>query len=316
MNCQYAHLESDALLHIVGPDTLKFLQGQTSCDTRTVDAMHAIPGVFCTPKGRVLCDFLLCELNPDHFALRLRRDIRASSSAAFGKYIVFSNAELNAARDDWTLLGVWGPDAAKCLAKIFGDLPSERFAATSGEGYTLVQTDEKGQEFECYLDAQICKRHLTEMAQGIEKGTDAEWQTRQICAGIARIEATTVEEFVPQTLNYDLTGHISFNKGCYTGQEVVARLHYRGTPKRRTYAAELSDTAGANQGGVLASGSALFSSETGLNVGTIVNSSAAGDKTLLLIAATTSGAAEGLHVGANNGPLLTLLELPYALDAR
>ena len=315
MNCQFAHLETDALLHIIGPDTLKFLQGQTSCDTRTVDATHAVPGVFCTPKGRVLCDFLLCELNPDHFALRLRRDIRAGSNAAFGKYIVFSNADLDAARDDWALLGVWGPDAAKSLAKIFGDLPSERFAATSGEGYTLVQTDEQGQEFECYLDAQFCERHLTEMAQGMEKSTDADWQTRQICAGIARIEATTVEEFVPQTLNYDLTGHISFSKGCYTGQEVVARLHYRGTPKRRTFVAELSDTAGANQGAGLTSGTALFSSKSGLSVGTIVNSSTAGDKTMLLVAATTSGATEGLHVGADNGPLLTLGELPYELDA-
>jgi len=92
LNCNYALLEQEALLHIVGPDTLKFLQGQTTCDTREVDSEHATPGAFCTPQGRVICDFLICELAPEHFSLRMRREIRDNSATAFGKYIIFSKS--------------------------------------------------------------------------------------------------------------------------------------------------------------------------------------------------------------------------------
>lgn len=308
MNCQYTSLKRDALLHIIGPDSLKFLQGQTSCDTRTVDPQHAVPGVFCTPKGRVTCDFLLCELGADHFAMRLRRDIRPGSSAAFGKYIIFSKADLDAERDDWTLIGVWGPDASSVLTKIFGGTPTERFGATSGEGYALVQMDEHSQHFECYLDASSCEKDLAGMAEEMQERNESEWETLQIQSGVARIELATVEEFVPQTLNYDLTGHISFNKGCYTGQEVVARLHYRGKPKRRTYIAELGD------GEDCSVGTTLFTADSSQSVGTIVNSSSTPDKTLLLVAATATGAENGLHVGAADGPLLSLGELPYELN--
>lgn len=306
MNCQYTHLEQEALLHIIGPDTLKFLQGQTTCDTRKVTPSHAVPGVFCTPQGRVVCDFLLCELGQDHFALRLRRDIRARSSTTFGKYIIFSKAKLDDTREDWAPYAVWGQDAANALGKIFGELPSARFGSTRGDGFVLVQTDEQGQQFECYLLNTSNGAHLARMDEMMTPGSETQWQALQIANGIARIEAATVEEFVPQILNYDHTGHISFNKGCYTGQEVVARLHYLGKPKRRTYVAELSfDT-------MCAAGTAVYDVVTGQIVGTIVNGCTAQGKTRALVAATTGGVANGLRLA--DGALLTLGELPYSLE--
>lgn len=308
MNCQYSPLEQEALLHIVGPDTLKFLQGQTTCDTRKVTPKRAVPGAFCTPQGRVVCDFLLSELGPDHFALRLRRNIRADSSAAFGKYIIFSKAKLDATREDWAPYAVWGPEAASAVGNIFGELPTERFGTTSGTGFVLVQMDERGQQFECYLQSSSSAAHLARMADVLQLSTEADWQALQITNGIARIEAAIVAEFVPQILNYDRTGHISFNKGCYTGQEVVARLHYRGKPKRRTYAAELPvDTS-------CTAGTTVHDAVTGQNVGTIVNCCTAQGKTRALVAATADGAANGLRLAAADGPLLTLGELPYTLE--
>jgi len=309
LNCQYAHLEREALLHIVGPDTLKFLQGQTTCDTRKVTPDHAVPGVFCTPKGRAVCDFLLCELGPDHFALRMRRDIRANSSAAFGKYIIFSKAKLDDTREDWTTYAVWGPEASKVLGKIFGGVPAERFGTSCGDGFVLVQTDEQGSQFECYLHSASSAAHLALMAELIQSGSEPEWEVLQIRNGIARIEAATVEEFVPQTLNYDRTGHISFNKGCYTGQEVVARLHYLGKPKSRTYIAELPP--GTN----CAAGTAVYDAGSDKEIGSIVNCCTAQGKTRTLVAATVGGIANGLHLASPDGPLLTLGELPYTLDA-
>ncbi len=309
MNCQYAHLEREALLHIIGPDTLKFLQGQTTCDTRKVTPNHAVPGVFCTPQGRAVCDFLLCELGPDHFALRMRRDIRASSSAAFGKYIIFSKAKLDDTREDWATYAVWGPDASKALGGIFGEAPTEHFGTTRGDGFVLVQTDEQGEQFECYLHSASSAARLALMAELIQSGSEPEWEILQIKNGIARIEAATVEEFVPQTLNYDRTGHISFNKGCYTGQEVVARLHYLGKPKRRTYVAELPPLTNC------AAGTAVCDAVSGQRVGAIVNCCTTQGNTHALVAATDGGVANGLHLASRDGPLLTLGELPYTLDA-
>ena len=309
MNCQYTHLEQEALLHIIGPDTLKFLQGQTTCDTRKVTPNHAVPGVFCTPQGRVVCDFLLCELGRDHFALRLRRGIRANSSAVFGKYIIFSKAKLEATREDWAPFAVWGRDAVNVLSKIFGELPTERCGASGGDGFVLVQTDAQGQQFECYLHSSSSAAHLAHMDELMNPGSEPQWQALQIASGIARIEAATVEEFVPQTLNYDRTGHISFNKGCYTGQEVVARLHYLGKPKRRTYVAELPP--GTN----CPAGTAVYDAVSGQRVGAIVNCCTAQGKTCALVAATDGGVANGLNLASCDGPLLTLGELPYMLNA-
>ena len=140
----------------------------------------------------------------------------------------------------------------------------------------------------------------------MEASAEDEWHALQIVNGFARIEAATMTEFVPQTLNYDLTGHISFDKGCYTGQEVVARLHYRGTPKRRTYLAELPQLANTSPGAEVYSASATQS------VGNIVNAITTQDKTLALVTSTVT-AANSLRLNNPDGDLLTLGELPYSL---
>jgi folate-binding protein YgfZ len=309
LNCQYSLLQQEALLHIAGPDSLTFLQGQTTCDTRNLDPDHALPGVYCTPPGRVVCDFLLSQLAEDHYALRMRRDIRASSSATFGKYIIFSKAELDDQRDDWQVLACWGPDAAQALREIFGAAPTARFGTCSGGDFVLVQVDEDGQQFECYLDSKTNPQWLAQVDGLMQASDESTWQALEIANGMGRIEASTVEEFVPQMLNYDLTGHISFNKGCYTGQEVVARLHYRGKSKRRMYLAELPGAEPA------AAGTPLFSTGTKQSVGSVVNSAISDGQLVGLVVATANGVENGLHLGAKGGPVLSIGELPYSLQS-
>tara|TARA_R110002073_G_scaffold2998_10_gene20038 strand:- start:3846 stop:4778 length:933 start_codon:yes stop_codon:yes gene_type:complete len=307
LNCHFAPLEQEALLHIAGPDTLKFLQGQTTCDTRKVDSRHATPGLFCTPQGRVICDFLLFEVAPEHVALRLRRDIRQQSAASFGKYIIFSKANIDASSEDHTVVAVWGEEAASVLQNIFGEIPTERFGAICADTFALVQTDERGHHFECFLHKQSSGDYLSAMDAAMPRASEAQWQAQQITDGIARIETATVSEFVPQVLNYDLTGHISFKKGCYTGQEVVARLHYLGKSKRRTYTGELCPPQAC------ATGTAIFDANSGQSLGSVVNSAEADGKTFVLVTASTSSVDNELRLGAADGPLLTLLELPYTI---
>ena len=142
MTCYYANLDHEALLHVQGPDALSFLQGQVTCDTRSLRADLALPGACCTVQGRVVFDFLLGQLEADHLVLRMRRDILASSAALLAKYIVFSKAQLSSGDNGWRVLAVWGPQAVTLLQGIFGAAPAGRFASCHGDGFLLVDDAE------------------------------------------------------------------------------------------------------------------------------------------------------------------------------
>jgi hypothetical protein len=309
-------LGREALLHIQGPDARTFLQGQVTCDTRKLSASAALPGSYCTVQGRVVCDFLLCALAEDHLVLRMRRDIRAHSATVLARYIVFSKAQLQAQREDWQVAACWGEGAAGALQELFGEIPSTRYGASRGQGFYLVQLDEAGSQFECYLEQTTAATLAPRLAQRIPAGTEQQWQALQIASGIARIEAETIDQFVPQMLNYDVTGHISFNKGCYTGQEVVARLHYRGTPKRRLYLAgiALADVIGQQQ---VTAGDPLFCGNHSQAVGNVINCVATPEGALqLLVTSTRDGIEEGLRLFAADGPLLQTAPVPYPVPEK
>ena len=307
MGNYYAALEQESLLHLSGPDSLQFLQGQVTCDTRQIDAGNSRPGAYCTPQGRVVCDFLLCQLGEQHLALRLRRDLRRHSAEVFGKYIIFSKAELDPGNDDWAIFGCWGDTVADALATIFGDAPGDRHAVFQGDGFCLVQTDAQGRRFECYIDRSRQTRRIEQLQGILQPAAEADWQLLDIDAGIARVEAATSGEFVPQMLNFDLTGLISFSKGCYTGQEVIARLHYRGTPKRRLY------RVGLPADSTVQPGDPLFGAGS-QSVGNLVNRAEVGGQApRALVVATVAKLAEGLHLQSKSGPALKLMELPYPL---
>jgi folate-binding protein YgfZ len=240
----------------------------------------------------------------------MRRDIRPNSAAVFGKYIIFSKAELAPDRDDWQALAIWGDNAAAILAGLVPGIPAKQYDAATAEGLAVVQLDEDGTAFECYVEAATARQFRSAVEENAGVASENDWQAGQIQAGVARIESSTVEEFVPQIINYDLTGHVNFTKGCYTGQEVVARLHYRGTPKRRTYLASIAVEAPP------AAGTPVFGEGGEQSIGTIVNSAQGPDGVIALVAATTGAAAGTLHVGSIDGPAFTVEAPPYSLEKK
>jgi folate-binding protein YgfZ len=306
---QFSLLSGETLLHISGPDSLTFLQGQATCDTRQLRAGHALPGAFCTPQGRVICDFLLAQLGEEHFALRMRRDISHQAAATLGRYIVFSRAELEGENQNWQVYGCWGPEAKDALNELAAQPAGVRSGTAADTGLVLVQVDTDSDQFECYVDMSVRPRFGEELARRLETGSESTWRRLQILAGLGRIEAPTMEQFVPQMLNYDLTGHISFNKGCYTGQEVVARLHYRGRPKRRLYLVRFAADAPPP------AGTELYTPGTEQSVGNLVNASVEPDgAALALVVATAAGVAGSLRLGSPDGPVLEIGELPYKVE--
>jgi len=240
----------------------------------------------------------------------MRSAIREQAGTVLGKYIIFSKAELDSARNDWLCFGCWGTDAGKIIEGALGKAPTGQYGAVSGEHFHAVQLDAAGESFECFINTGLAPELAAALAQGSAPDNEDSWRARTIRDGIARIENATVEEFVPQTLNYDLTGHISFSKGCYTGQEVVARLHYRGTPKRRAFAVTLPEGVSA------AAGDKVFASDTGKAVGDVINvASPDGEAVLALVSATSEGLAGGRRLEAADGPALTEVPLPYSVEA-
>lgn len=312
MTCYFAKLDQEALLHLQGPDALTFLQGQVTCDTRSITPAAALPGTSCTAQGRVVADFLLCAPAADHAILRLRREVRAVLAELLSRYIVFSKASVDPERDDWQVLACWGAGAADALHQIFGTLPQEQYGVCVGDGYILVQIDAAGQQYECYLAHDADKDPRPQFEELMEAGTEPQWQVLQIASGIARIEAATTGEFIPQMLNYDVTGHISFSKGCYTGQEVVARMHYRGKPKRRLYLASASGEDLTTR--QPAAGDPLYSAGSTQPAGHVINAATARSPDVeLLVTATVKGIDEGLTLFDHNGPLLTTVPVPYPI---
>ncbi len=289
----YTKLTHRGILQLVGPDTHTFLQGQTTCDIDQLTPEHSITGAYCTPQGRVVCDFRAIAQNDEDCLLSMQRGICDNSASVLGKYIVFSKSQINNASDAWTVFAVWGNK----LSSLGNDQGSN--------GVIWSQVDD--QRWECHCPEAQVDNTVEMLATIAQPVAESAWQLEEINAGLAHIEAETVNMFIPQMLNYQATGHISFSKGCYTGQEVVARMHYRGKLKRPMYIAQLDDHAPT-------AGTALFRSEGDQSVGNIVNSVDTDNGSTVLAVCAKDAAAEGVHLGANNGPGLSFIPLPYSLE--
>jgi len=227
-----------SFLQVAGPDSSKFLQGQLTCDIAGASETHATPGAHCTPKGRMQSSFWIARRDADTYWLRVRADIATSASAALGKYIVFSKAKISA-QEQLLALGLNGPDAAATIKVFAGNLPTGINGVVRTPGGLIVQLDAAGQRFEAWLpeDEAIA---LWQSSKDFEAVNPDFWRWLDIRAELASVGAATVEAFIPQMLNYEQIGGISFTKGCYTGQEIVARTQYRGQVKRHLVRAEVA----------------------------------------------------------------------------
>jgi folate-binding protein YgfZ len=287
MDAQYCTLRDDALLHLYGDQVLTFLQGQLTCDCLGVDNSHSSEGALCSAQGRVLTDCRLLALETGHCALRLSRDLREPIQSILQKYAMFSRTRLDTG-DDYTLVALWGTDAREQVEVLFGAAPAKRDACVSHEGALACQVDGDGQEFELTLPNTRATDTLAALQAGAMESTEAQWRARELRRGLLRCDLSLSGEQVPQALNYDLAGLLNFRKGCYIGQEVVARLHYKGKSKRR-YALYTGD------GSLPESGATLQTQDSGHKAGTVLRA--------LPVSASESLVAALVNVDLHNDPL-------------
>lgn len=220
------------LLGIEGPDAAKFLQGQVTCDVRELANHVTRMGAQCNLKGRMLLSFRALQLDEQRILLRMHQGLIEKALATFGKYIVFSKAKLVDRSTQYHRIGLQGPAAESLLGTTFGQVPEHIDAWVAVGDHIIIKLDQ--QRYECWLSDEA-EPIVAALSQHALPAAENFWTLLDIRAGIGEVRPESYEVFTPQSLNYQLVNAVNFRKGCYTGQEIVARLHYRGTLKRHMH---------------------------------------------------------------------------------
>ncbi|MBI1195884.1 MAG: folate-binding protein [Gammaproteobacteria bacterium] len=308
----FADLSHFGIIEARGADARQFIQGQFTNDARQITPEAAQITGYCNPKGRLLAIFRIIERMPDHFLLLTPRAIVADTLNRLRMFVLRSAVELRDASDDFAILGVSGEKTVAQLEQSTAlAIPGQVNGVNSDARYCIIRLPDNGGP-RCAVIA------APEDMKGIWGDLDvhgapigyAAWDYLDLEAGVPVVQAETRDTFIPQTVNLDLVGGISFKKGCYTGQEIVARLQYLGTVKRRMYR---FDFAG---GETAVPGTPVYdlNSATADAAGHVVASCAGPGGGIAALVCLQTAAAEGeLRLGSKEGPQLTRGALPYDL---
>lgn len=299
-----ATLTNKQLLLVKGPDAGKFLQGQVTCDVKELNEPVTRLGAQCNPKGRILLSFRALQMNNETIALRLPASMMESAQKTLGKYIVFSKAKLQDGGNDFALFGLFGDSAAAVASTFFQQLPTTYEGWIEKDGSYLIQL--AADRFECWVATATVDSFLDAIEKQTQKVNADEWQLLDIAAGIGEVYPESSELFTPQELNYQLVNGINFRKGCYTGQEIVARLHYRGKLKRHMYRFEYKNDQ------IPPPGTTIINSVSGQNAGTVVMAALNQQGKIELLASLLDEQIDQAKVESATEKL-SQLSLPYAI---
>lgn len=292
-----------ALIHVAGPEAASFLQGQLTNEVRSLSG--AVPAAYCNAQGRVLGLFLVIPWE-DGFVLQTHQSLAEGLLRRLRMFVLRAKVTLEPAALP-VRLGVAGPHAPRILAELGLMTPAKAGGVHTAEGLTLLWLPGSGSRFEIFChtpDHPALAPLRTRLAPA---GTRA-WAWLDIQEGIPSVTAATAELFVPQMLNLDALQGISFTKGCYPGQEIVARTHYLGRLKQRMYRARVQSEQ------PVVAGTPLFAPNfPGQSVGTVVDAEMApdGDYVLLAVIQIASVEAGVVSLVSAEGPTLQWESLPY-----
>lgn len=291
-----------------GEDAATFLHNLLTNDIKGLSRDRALVCGLCTAKGRMLADFLVWR-DEDAYLLQLSADIQPAVQKKLSMYVLRSKVKITDASEALVLIGLSGPQAENLLGTLGLTVPQEPLGVSAIDAGQIIRLD--AQRFVLALSemaAQPLWECLSSHARPV--GTAA-WRWLDIVAGQPHITASTQEEFVPQMVNLELIGGVSFTKGCYPGQEIVARTKYLGKVKRRTLRAHVMADA------IPAPGTDLYTPALPeQSSGKVVNAAAAPGGGYELLAELIMANIEGQEVrlGRADGPALEMRPLPYSLD--
>lgn len=302
-------LSQFCLVTVSGKDQYAFLQGQLTNDIEKVTDHHSQLSGYCNQKGRLLASFRIFK-HKDNLVLKLPRELHESTFKRLQMYVMRSDVKFAPCSDDLTGIGFSGPGADSELSKHFTDIPSDTDNVTQINEVTIIRIAGPHPRFEIYATPEKLKNLWQKLDVNAAAIGPEAWQLLDIHAGQPTIYEQTVEAFVPQMVNLELINGVSFKKGCYTGQEIVARMHYLGKLKRRMYLIHI------NSNEPVVPGAALYcpDSTSGQGTGNIVLASLASDSgtDALAVIQISNATSQGLRLYDENGPEITLSEQPYS----
>ena len=311
---QIINLNTLDLIAIEGIEAKKFLQGQVTCDVEKLSPSHSIEGAICNIKGRVIGDFRLVEFQEICY-LQLAAGMADIVKPVLDKYMVFSKAESRLANSEIRRMGIIVERDSTALQTRFGKLPDEDGESVIKDHSILIKVPGLLHRYELWqFNTQDTEEDqlLNQLMESAKTGLTESWQLEDIRAGIVHITPSISEQQLPEALNYDLSGVISFTKGCYTGQEIVARMHYRGTAKKRLFSGYIDGSARQPE-----SIDCIAPEQQTAVAGQILNSARDESGKWFVLAILPSAAQEiGAEVYINENPELSveLISLPYVAD--
>jgi len=302
------------LIAVAGEDAASFLHNQLTNDVEHLGMTEARLAGYCTPKGRLQATFLMWR-DLDAVYLQLPRAIQAPLQKRLTMFVLRAKAKLRDATDEprnTAVLGLGGAAAASALRACAGTLPEAPYARVDGAAGTVIRlADAFGHPRYLWLTTpDTAIEALPRLRESLALGGNAAWRLASIHAGVPQITQPTQEQFVPQMVNYELLGGVNFKKGCYPGQEIVARSQYLGKLKRRMVLATLADAAARAGDEVYAV--ADPDQPSGMIVNAAPNGAGGADALVEIKLAALEG--EVRH-GSAGGTKLDFLPLPYPIDS-
>lgn len=303
-----ADLSHLGLLQIEGEDRVGFLQGQITNDVKLLDGSNSHYAGYCTPKGRLLTLFFAFA-HHEHLHLQLNRQLLEPILKRLKMYVLRSKVTITDVSDSIVRMGLAGKQAGNILQNLFKQVPLTEYALVSLDDATLIRLPGDHPRYEILTSLEHAERIWSALSQQASSVGAPCWDWLEIQAGIPDIYPATQEAFVPQMINLDALGGINFKKGCYTGQEIVARTHYLGKVKRRTFPLHIES------GEKVAAGMEVFASSSNESVGLLVRVAAAPQGGFDALAEMRLEAIEGaeIYLDKASAKPLQLLPLPYPL---
>ena len=315
LNAGFVAVISDlGLISVSGEDAASFLHNQLTNDVQNLGVDQVRLAGYCSPKGRLHATLLMWR-NAESVFLQLPRELQPALQKRLSMFVMRSKAKL-ADAGGVVVLGLGGLAAQAALRAHFAALPEAPYTRIDTDLGTLLRVADglNAPRYEWLATPATAQAVLPALRDVLALGGNQAWHLSSIHAGVPQVSTRTQEQFVPQMINFELLGGVNFKKGCYPGQEIVARSQYLGTLKRRT---TLATIAGANA----QAGDEVFAeADPGQPCGMVVNGApnGLGGTDVLVemkLAALAAGETGNIRLGSVTGAPLTFLAMPYPLDA-
>ena len=296
-----------------GPDTGTFLQGQLTNDALLLPVGQARFAGYCSAKGRLMASFIVLKISKEKFLMICHKDLLQATVKRLSMFVMRAKVKLSDATEQYELRGFLGDTAEKACPALISEPPWR--ASTDGENSFIklhsARTDNTSVARLLWVGMKDHPNTHSFLRQPYSPVLESDWQLAEVLSGISMVQTATSEAFVPQMLNYESVEGVSFKKGCYPGQEVVARSQFRGTLKRRAYIVSSQEP--------LQVGQEVFTADEPEQACGTVASAASSASTANdtawwgIVSMQISAATQALHLGNTNGPQLMVKALPYPL---